>query len=108
MHVLREAGQVRSREADTDCWTRIQSNLGAALSQQGVLRGGEEGGRLLGEAVEVYRELLGVCDRDTDPLPCAGTQANLAGSLAQQATLMMDDTAIGLLNEAVEAARAAF
>ena len=91
-----------------DSWARIQSNLGAALSQQGAWRGGEGGLQLLSEAVDAYRGILEVRTRDTDSLEWAATQANLSCSLAQQGELMDDNNnAVELLDEAVAAARAA-
>ena len=105
--VLRAAAAVRTREVDPECWAGIQSNLGAALSKQGVWCGGVEGIRLLGEAVEVYRGLLEVRARETDQSEWAGTQANLSCSLAEKARLITDAAAAGVLNDAVEAAGAA-
>ena len=108
VNILRVAAQqVRTPEADPDCWANIQSNLGAALSQQGVWRGGNVGARLLREAVEIYRSILEVRTRETDPLEWASDQANLSCSLAQEAALLEGDIAVGLLDEAVLTARAA-
>jgi hypothetical protein len=48
------------REKSPQDWAGTQNNLGAALCDLGTRSGGEEGRKLLGEAVAAYRSALEV------------------------------------------------
>jgi hypothetical protein len=41
-------------------WATTQNNLGAALKEQGIRSTGEDGRRLLAEAVSVYEDALSI------------------------------------------------
>ena len=59
MTAFRAALEVYTREQLPQDWARTQNNLGNALLVQGKEASGEEGPRLLGEAVTAYRGCFG-------------------------------------------------
>ena len=56
----------------------MQNNLGNAFHEQGIRIAGSEGERLLGQAVEAYRNALEVRTRTDMPQDWAVTWHNLA------------------------------
>jgi tetratricopeptide (TPR) repeat protein len=84
-----------------------QNNLGNALEDQGIRIGGEEGARLLGEAVEAFRKALEVRTRKELPQGWAMTQNNLGNALGDQGIRTGGEEGARLLGEAVEAFRKA-
>ncbi|MEM9763029.1 MAG: hypothetical protein AAF968_11030, partial [Pseudomonadota bacterium] len=87
-------------------WAAAQSNLGAALRNQGERTGGEAGAALLGEAVAAFRAALRVRTEDAHPLQWATTQNNLGAALGDQGARMAREVGVALLGEAVAAYRA--
>ena len=57
----------RTRDQLPQDWAMTQNNLGAALSDQGIRTGGEQGRALLADAVKAYRNALQVYTRDQLP-----------------------------------------
>ena len=82
-----------------------QNNLGAALKEQGICTGGEEGHALLAQAVEAYRLALEVHTREQLPQSWAMTQHNLGNTLSQ---LGKYDHNAEMLREAEIAVQAAY
>ena len=65
-------------------WAMTQNNLGATRSRnQGTRTSGEDGTRLLAEAVTAYRAALEVHTREAMPVDWATTQNNLGNALQQ-------------------------
>ena len=84
-----------------------QSNLGAALSDQGTRASGAESQRLLGQAVAAYRAALEVYTREQLPQAWARTQNDLGWTLAEQGWRAKGATGLRLLKESEVACRAA-
>jgi tetratricopeptide (TPR) repeat protein len=77
-----------------------QEDLSYALRLQGERSSGEEGIRLLGEAVTAYREVLKSCKTSSG---CAAPQYNLANALMSQSKRSSGEESLRLLAEAVDA-----
>ena len=60
-----------------------ENNLGTALEDQGRRRDGEEGVRLLTEAVDAYRSALQVYTREEFPQAWSMTEDNLGNVLSE-------------------------
>jgi tetratricopeptide (TPR) repeat protein len=84
-----------------------QNNLGNALSAQGIRTSGEEGARLLAEAVAAYRQALQVYTREQLPQDWAMTQNNLGNALSEQGIRTSGEEGARLLAEAVAVHRQA-
>ena len=84
-----------------------QRNLGLVLEAQGERASGEEGKRLLGEAVTAYRAALEVYTREQLPRLWAVAQSNLGSVLSDQGKRANGEDGQRLLGEAVTAYRAA-
>jgi tetratricopeptide (TPR) repeat protein len=69
---------VFTRESTPLLWAKTQNNLGAALAEQGMRGTGEEGLRLLLDAIQCYRAALEVRTFESLPQEWASTQNNLA------------------------------
>ena len=84
-----------------------QDALANALSNQGVRYGGEEGEKLLAEAITAYYEALRVRTEADHPVRWAMTQNNLGIALRNQGNRAGGEAGAKLLAEAVSAYRAA-
>ena len=97
----------RIREQLPQDWATTQNNLGVALWNQGIRTGGEEGAKLLAEAVTAYRSALEVRTREQLPQDWAMTQNNLGVALWNQGIRTGGEEGAKLLAEAVTAYRSA-
>ena len=79
-----------------------QNNLGIVLQNQGIRTTGEEGTRLLGEAVQAYQKALEVRTRKELPQDWAMTQNNLGTVLQNQGIRTTGEEGARLLGEAVQ------
>ena len=84
-----------------------QSNLGNALYELGTRSGGEEGRKLLEDAVAAYRSALEVNTKADLPQDWARTQNNLGNALQELGTRSGGEEGRKLLEDAVAAYRSA-
>ena len=105
--LIRQALQLAQRDPEPEPWARIQVYLGNALSDQGIRTGGEQGARLLAQAVDAYRGALQVYQRDELPQQWATTQNNLGAALRNQGIRTGGEQGTALLAQAVDAYNAA-
>ncbi|MCK5231738.1 MAG: hypothetical protein KAR13_15805, partial [Desulfobulbaceae bacterium] len=106
VEAYRNALYVYTRTDLPQDWARTQYNLGAALSNQSSIRAGDsEGGRLLGQAVEAYRNALYVYTRTDLPQDWARTQNNLGSAFHEQGIRAGGSESERLLGQAVKAYR---
>ena len=84
MEAYTKALEVYTRQDLPQQWAMTRNNLGNALSDQGIRTGGEEGARLLAEAVAAYRQALQVYTREQLPQDWAMTQNHLGNALFNQ------------------------
>ena len=80
-----------------------QNNLGSALQAQGTRTGGEEGAKLLAQAVVACQNALEVYTRDQLPQDWAMTQNNLGAALQAQGTRTGGEEGTKLLAQVVVA-----
>ena len=85
----------------------LVSAVAAALWDLGTRGGGEEGRKLLGDAVTAYRSALEVFTKADLPQGWAMTQNNLGGALGNQAARTEGSKGAELLAQAVTAYRSA-
>ncbi len=85
----------------------IQNDLGNALVQQGSRSSGEEGLKLLQDAVQAYQGALEIHTKDDIPANWAMTQNNLGNALQEQGIRSSGEKGLKLLQDAVKAYRAA-
>lgn len=91
---------------DGGSWPEPRQQLADFLYERGVVEP-EAGDRKLGEAAEVWRDLLLLQPRDEDPESWAITQTNLGNTLWSQGKRLGGPLSLRLLGEAVTAYRAA-
>jgi tetratricopeptide (TPR) repeat protein len=84
-----------------------QDNLGNALQELGTRSGGEEGRKLLAEAVSAHRSALEVRTKADLPQDWAATQNNLGAALRELGMRSSGEEGRKLLAEAVAAYRSA-
>jgi tetratricopeptide (TPR) repeat protein len=82
-----------------------QNNLGDALRDLGTRSGGEEGRKLLGEAVAAYRSALEVYTKAELPQGWATTQNNLGAALWDLGSQLEGEERLKRLRDAVELLR---
>jgi tetratricopeptide (TPR) repeat protein len=87
-------------------WATTQNDLAAALAAQGARSAGEDGDRLLGEAVQAYHANLRVRTEADHPEQWAMTMQNLGLALRIQSERRAGEDSARLLREAVDAFRA--
>jgi tetratricopeptide (TPR) repeat protein len=88
-------------------WAMTQNNLGAALQALGTRSGGEEGSKLLAEAVAGCRSALEVRTKADLPQGWAETQNNLGNALSDLGRRSGGEQGRKLLEDAVTAYRSA-
>jgi tetratricopeptide (TPR) repeat protein len=83
----------------------IQNNLGAALQELGIRRGGKEGAALLAQAVQAHRNALEIRTKQDLPQQWAETQNNLGAALQELGIRRVGKEGAALLAQAVQAYR---
>jgi tetratricopeptide (TPR) repeat protein len=110
LSAYRQAAEFFTKQGFMEDWALVQINLGNALSEKGIRATGEDGRRLLAQAVRVYREALATLISNrahTDPEAWATIHVNLANTLSEQATRAGGEQAKHLYREAQEHYQAA-
>ena len=98
----------KSIKAEDDwLWGAGQNALAIALQNQGTRTGGEDGTRLMAEAVAAYRAALTIYTKADHPVDWAMTQNNLGTALQDQGTRTGGEDGTRLRAEAVTAYRTA-
>ncbi len=95
--------QVYTRAQLPQQWAATQNNLGTVLSDLGTRTGGEEGAKLLAQAVTAYENALEVRTRAQLPQDWAMTQNNLGTVLSGLGTRTGGEAGAALLGQAVVA-----
>jgi tetratricopeptide (TPR) repeat protein len=104
----RSALEVRTRGDLPQDWAWTQNNLGAALAALGACSGpGEEGRKLLEDAVATYRSALEIRTKANLPLDWAWTQNNLSAALQELGVRSTGEESRALLQDALAASRSA-
>jgi tetratricopeptide (TPR) repeat protein len=100
----RQAGSFTKADLPQD-WAMTLNNLGTALQALGTLSGGEEGRKLLEDAVVAYRSSLEVFTKADRPQDWAMTLNNLGKALQELGTLRGGEEGRELLAAAAAAYR---
>lgn len=98
---------VRTKDTMPQDWAATQTNLGLALTWQGVQTSGDQAAPRLAEAAQAHRQALTVFTPETEPHNWAAAQHNLGWALTSHAALVDGEERARLLGEAVEAYRQA-
>jgi tetratricopeptide (TPR) repeat protein len=86
-------------------WAATQNDLGIALKEFGTRSGGEEGRKLLEEAVAAYRSALEVYTKADLPQDWANTQTNLGIALLTLGNQLEGEESLKRQRESVESLR---
>ena len=101
----RSALEVRTRADLPQDWATTQNNLGDALKELGTRSAGEEGRKLLQDAVAAYRSALEVMTKADLPQDWATTQNNLGDALGVLADQLGGEEGLKRKREAVDLLR---
>lgn len=97
--------ELRSKNMHQHEYTEVEVLIGGAKRELGIRVKGEEGNRLLSEAVDSYKKAFAIFTREEFPQDWAMTQNNLGGVLLSQGERMAGNQGLILLAEAEAAFR---
>jgi tetratricopeptide (TPR) repeat protein len=97
--------EVRTKADLPQDWAQTESNLGLALLDLGTRRGGEEGRKLLTEAVAAFRSALQVYTKADLPQDWDQTQNNLGVALRELGSQLEGEEGLQTLRESVDLLR---